>query len=228
STSRSNATAGTAYSKQLTATGGLGTFTWTVSSGTLPAGLTLTSGGLLSGTPTAAGTGSFTVQASSGGQSDTQDLTLTVDAAAGSVIVLNVGSSATATVTAGQNIVIPVNVDLSQRGAENLASLTVRMAWDTARFTYASSSAGNWVDSNGDPASYTNNLSTAASGYVTLGGYTAEATTASFTLRTITLTARSTASQVTSAVTASNIVAGNASGQPITVTPRNLTVTVNP
>lgn len=56
-------TVGTAYSQQLTATGGTGTLTWAVTIGTLPAGLTLSTGGLLSGTPTTAGTSTFTVTA---------------------------------------------------------------------------------------------------------------------------------------------------------------------
>lgn len=54
---------GSNYSQQLAATGGSGSgFTWTVKSGsTLPAGLTLSSSGLLSGAPTTAGTPSFTL-----------------------------------------------------------------------------------------------------------------------------------------------------------------------
>jgi Putative Ig domain len=45
---------GTAYSLQLAATGGTSPYAWSVASGsTLPAGLTLSSAGLLSGTPTA-------------------------------------------------------------------------------------------------------------------------------------------------------------------------------
>ncbi|HWA16871.1 MAG TPA: M6 family metalloprotease domain-containing protein [Gemmatimonadales bacterium] len=69
---------GTAYSNQLTATGGLGDFTWTVTVGTLPPGLSLTTGGLLAGTPTASGTYNFTVQAASGGNSSTLAATLNV------------------------------------------------------------------------------------------------------------------------------------------------------
>jgi hypothetical protein len=46
---------GVAYSKQLAATGGAGAYTWHLTSGTLPAGLTLNaSTGLVSGTPSAA------------------------------------------------------------------------------------------------------------------------------------------------------------------------------
>jgi len=57
------ATVATAYSQQLTASGGVAPYAYTVSSGSLPAGLTLNSSGLLSGTPTAAGSFTLTVQA---------------------------------------------------------------------------------------------------------------------------------------------------------------------
>ena len=49
-----NGTVGTAYSQTLTATGGTSPYSWTIASGSLPAGLTLSSNGLISGTPTAA------------------------------------------------------------------------------------------------------------------------------------------------------------------------------
>jgi Ice-binding-like/Putative Ig domain/IPTL-CTERM motif len=53
---------GVAYSQQITATGGTGPYVFTVLSGTLPAGLTLSSGGLLSGTPTTLGSSPVTIQ----------------------------------------------------------------------------------------------------------------------------------------------------------------------
>ncbi|HEY6401242.1 MAG TPA: Ig domain-containing protein, partial [Blastocatellia bacterium] len=58
-----NGTVGADYSQTLTAMGGTAPFTFTVSSGALPPGLTLSSAGAISGTPTAAGSFSFTVQA---------------------------------------------------------------------------------------------------------------------------------------------------------------------
>jgi hypothetical protein len=50
------------YSFTFTATGGLEPYKFTVKSGTLPAGLTLSTAGVLSGTPTTAGNYSFTVR----------------------------------------------------------------------------------------------------------------------------------------------------------------------
>lgn len=59
-------TLGTVYSHALTASGGVTPYTWTVLSGSLPAGLSLGSSGVISGTPTAAGTSSFTISVSGG------------------------------------------------------------------------------------------------------------------------------------------------------------------
>ncbi|POH60216.1 beta strand repeat-containing protein [Arthrobacter glacialis] len=54
--------AGDAYSAQLATTGGYGTFSYAITSGTLPTGLSLDTGtGLISGTPTAVGSYGFTV-----------------------------------------------------------------------------------------------------------------------------------------------------------------------
>jgi hypothetical protein len=55
-------TVNVAYSEQFAASGGTAPYSWAVTTGsTLPSGLTLTSAGLLSGTPTAASTSSFSI-----------------------------------------------------------------------------------------------------------------------------------------------------------------------
>ena len=66
-TSLPKSSVGTAYSVTLQATGGTPPITWSVSSGTLPAGLSLSSAGTIFGTPTSTGTSTFTVTASDSG-----------------------------------------------------------------------------------------------------------------------------------------------------------------
>lgn len=73
------ATESQSYSLQFAATGGTAPYTWTLASGLLPTGMTLTSGGLLSGTPTATVTTTFTVKvADSGTNTNTAQFTITV------------------------------------------------------------------------------------------------------------------------------------------------------
>ena len=56
---------GTAYSQTLAATDGTAPYTWAITVGALPAGLTLNAAtGVISGTPTATGTSSFVVMLS--------------------------------------------------------------------------------------------------------------------------------------------------------------------
>lgn len=85
-----NAAYSTAYSQTLSASsanGGIAPYTFAISAGALPAGLSLSSAGVLSGTPTAAGTFNFTVQAtSSNGFSGTRAYTLAVTQAAQSIV----------------------------------------------------------------------------------------------------------------------------------------------
>src|SRR4029079_2963375 len=57
-----NGTVGAAYGQTLSATGGTGGYSWSVTNGSLPAGLSLAADGTISGTPTATGPSNFTVQ----------------------------------------------------------------------------------------------------------------------------------------------------------------------
>jgi large repetitive protein len=58
-----NGQVGLAYSQTVTASGGIGPYTFAVTAGALPAGVTLSPGGTLGGTPTAGGNFSFTIAA---------------------------------------------------------------------------------------------------------------------------------------------------------------------
>jgi hypothetical protein len=76
-----NAVLNAPYSQTLTATGGNAAFTWTLVSGALPPGLTLSTAGVISGTPTSLGNFSFVVQVQDSGtpqQTATLPLTLNV------------------------------------------------------------------------------------------------------------------------------------------------------
>jgi len=74
---------GVAYSQTLAATGGTTPYTWSITSGTLPDGLSLnSSSGVISGTPTTDGTYTFTVQVTdSAGDTATADLSITINTA---------------------------------------------------------------------------------------------------------------------------------------------------
>jgi N-terminal glycosyl-hydrolase-114-associated domain/Putative Ig domain/Right handed beta helix region len=78
-------TVGTPYSATLAATGGTTPYTWAITAGSLPAGITLSSAGILNGTPTASGSFPITVQVTDSTapthQTASKALTLTIAAA---------------------------------------------------------------------------------------------------------------------------------------------------
>jgi hypothetical protein len=83
-TTCTDGTASLVYSQALAVSGGSGTSTWSIASGSLPAGLSINTGtGAISGTPSATGTSSFTVRAAdteSPLNTDDQALSITVAA----------------------------------------------------------------------------------------------------------------------------------------------------
>ncbi|WP_229797587.1 putative Ig domain-containing protein [Jeongeupia chitinilytica] len=104
-TTLASATVATSYSGAVSASGGVGPYTYTLNSGALPPGLSLNvSTGGISGTPTAGGTYNFqlkaTDSASGGPYNGIQSYTLTVGAA---TISVSPTSLSAATVAAGYN-----------------------------------------------------------------------------------------------------------------------------
>ncbi len=95
-------TVGTAYSQTLTAAGGTAPYTFAITAGALPAGLTLASTGTLAGTPTAGGSFTFSVRAtdasaSPGPYNGTQTYTLTIGAPTITVAPATLPNGATGT-----------------------------------------------------------------------------------------------------------------------------------
>ena len=79
-------TVGASYSASLQASGGGGSYQWSVTAGQLPPGLSLGSSGAITGTPTTAGTFGFTASVLSGTQNVQRALSITVG---GSVLTIN-------------------------------------------------------------------------------------------------------------------------------------------
>lgn len=74
---------GTAYSETITAVNGTSPYTFAITSGSLPAGLSMSSGGVITGTPTTAATSTFTVTVTDANSyTGSQSFSITIAAAA--------------------------------------------------------------------------------------------------------------------------------------------------
>lgn len=83
-------TAGTAYNQTLSTSGGTAPYSYSVVSGALPTGLSLTTAGVLSGTPSAAGSFAFSIRVSdANGFSATQAYTLAIASAVPAPVAAN-------------------------------------------------------------------------------------------------------------------------------------------
>jgi hypothetical protein len=110
-------TVGTAYSQTLTATGTT-PIIWSITTGNLPAGLTLnTATGIISGTPTAAGTANFTVRAANGVSPDaTKALSIAVNAPTYAVTVSSVGTGATGSGNYAEGATVNISAGTAPQG----------------------------------------------------------------------------------------------------------------
>ncbi|MFN7996484.1 MAG: putative Ig domain-containing protein [Bryobacteraceae bacterium] len=151
------ATVGTPYSLTLSASGGTAPYTWSIATGSLPAGLSLSPAGAISGTPTVVGAAGFTAKVTDNtGASATKSFTLATVAGLGITSVsplpsgeLGIAYSQTLTATGGTppyawSITqggLPAGLTLSANGAikgapsaSTSASFTVQVS-DSASVT---------------------------------------------------------------------------------------------
>ena len=152
-TSLPNGTAGTAYNQTIHASGGTGSLTFS-STGTLPPGLTLSTVGVLSGTPTTGGSYTFTVTAGdSSGNTASQTYTIIIYGQA-TTLALNVpsiaaaGTSFSITITAqdaGGNTATTYNgtVTLSSSQGADISPTTVTLNNGTATVSVTLTGAGS-------------------------------------------------------------------------------------
>jgi hypothetical protein len=98
------------YSATLTAVGGLPPYTWALASGSLPTGLSISAGGIISGTPTVLGSTAFKVQVT-----DTQTPTAAVDTASKAIAVNKPIAISTTSLTSG-SVGVPYSASLTAIG----------------------------------------------------------------------------------------------------------------
>ena len=124
-----NAVAGLPFQQQLTTT--LGPASWVVTAGALPAGLSLSQNGLISGTPMALGTYNFTVLGSGSGFYGVMNYQMLVQAAAAPVVtnLVRYGYHAQPT-----TLVATFSQPMNATSADNVANYVLTSAGADGRF----------------------------------------------------------------------------------------------
>ena len=136
-------TQNTAYSATLAATGGTSPYSWSIASGTLPAGLSLAaSTGVISGTPTGSGTSNFTVQATdTNSLTGTAALSITIAASSGGGIGLVQANSVQGSGMTSVSVAFPV-----ANSTGNLIIAFVRMSTSTQTLTVTDTAGNTYVE----------------------------------------------------------------------------------
>jgi len=123
------------YNATLSATGGSTPYTWSLTSGTLPSGLTLNPSGSISGTPSLAGSFPFTVQVNDGaGLSASANLSINV---ASPVPTVSISSPANGASVSG-------TVTVSGTASDSVSISSVQVALDGGSYSSASGT-NNWT-----------------------------------------------------------------------------------
>jgi hypothetical protein len=123
------------YSATLSASGGSTPYTWSLASGTLPNGLTLNAGGSISGTPSLAGSFSFTVQVKdAAAQSASKNFSINVASPVPTVAITSPASGAS----------VSGNINVSGTASDTVSISSVQVAVDGGSYANASGT-NNWT-----------------------------------------------------------------------------------
>ncbi len=152
------------------------TLSWSSSiDGVLGTGTSLSTSSLSAGTHTI----TLTVTDTQGG-TDTDQITITVNSTS-SPIVVEVGATASSTINVGEQKVLPIVVDMTNAAGRDVATLNLKITWDTGVATYVS--ATNAVGSG----LASKNEGSVGSGELTLGWIDTSGQTSTFTAWNVTL-----------------------------------------
>ena len=159
--------AGVAYSNGLAVTGGTGPYTWSVSSGSLPPGLSLNpTTGVISGTPTSVGLYTFTVQVTdSFGLTATQTLSMSV--AVGPLVISATASSST--VPQGGTVRYTITVNNTATSAYSGVTFTAPLGdiLDDATYNGDAAATSGTVSFASPNLTWTGNLAAGATATIT-------------------------------------------------------------
>ena len=137
---------GTTFSQTLAATGGTKPYTWDISAGTLPPGLSMSSDGIVAGTPTAVGNSTFTVRVTDANSyASTKVFAMSVAQAPSTVLFIDLGTDPGWTTTGEWNYGIPTGAGGTSYGYNDPTSGA------TGSNVYGINLTGDYSLTAGDP-----------------------------------------------------------------------------
>jgi subtilase family serine protease len=189
-------TVGSAYSQAIAASGRITPYTWSVVSGSLPQGLTIGSAtGVISGTPTAAGVSTFTIQVADSESTPataTASFTLTVVAAAVPSPTTTTLTSSSATAGAGKNVTFTATVSGSggtptgtvtfYNGTASIGAATLANGVATLTTSFSAAGTATIQATYSGDANFAGSTSTSLTETIVNPGFTASVSPTSLTI----------------------------------------------
>jgi hypothetical protein len=168
-------TVAAAYSSTLTASGGAAPYVWKLSTGALPAGLTLSPAGTVTGTPTVPGVSRFAVQVSDAVHSSSASLSINVGMPAPVVEITSPSKGAT----------ISGTITITGTATDVVSLTAIQVSTDNGSYSNASGT-NNW-SFNLDTTALPNGFHTILAGATDIAGVTSTSSPITVTVNNTTL-----------------------------------------